>query len=1048
MKEFPPFHLDPVNQCLWRRRDGAADERILLSPKAYAVLLLLVDHAGRLVTQEEILDAVWKGVHVQPQVVKSHILEIRAALGDSAQHPHFIETLHRRGYRFIATVEDGTKAHSPAPPKASYRRVVGRERELGELGIWLQKAVGAERQVVFITGEPGIGKTTLADEFQRRALAAVPNLRVARGQCIEGYGGKEAYYPMLEALRDLCRGPGGEAVVQILAGQAPTWLVQFPEFVTREQREILQREILGATRERMQREIGAALAAISSEGPLVLVFEDLHWVDPSTVDLISAVARGRSPAKLMLIATFRPVDAALFENPLLAVKQDLLVHRLSREIALEPLAQAEIAAYLAMDSVSNLPDGLAELVYRRSEGNPLFMVAALDHLTERKLVSRDSGSWKLLVPLEKIDFEVPESLRQMVESQIDRLTAEEQRALELASVAPVSFSAHVCAAAANLDPLEFGDLCEGLSRRHHIVCSDGFHETSEGRVFRYKFVHSLYREVFYRRQAAGRRPSLHQRIGERLETLFSSQLSEVAAELAYHFEEGRDWSRTVKYLRLSAEIATQRYAHREAATLLKQALELHQGPVGERADLLASLARAERGLDLWELAVPNLHEALKIYVDLEDATAIVKTVYELIDALFWAGRIQEAVETAQRGLSYLQADASADRAYLFATLAQAHTVAAAYEPAQEALGEALNIASQLSDPWLEARLLGVRSTINYQFFRMHETVADGFLSDKLGGSELPPWQRAVHLLSLHLALLHVGRPEEALRIADELEPIARKIGQSVSVAFCLSTRALIDFGKAPSLAKLEAGFQLASKIDQEELSANQEVMSEVRLSMVDFLRGNWTGALSHAHASLRRELGSAMEGLGVGTVFRQLAYGADRDSALAIRDAKRAWLPRGGQANVRGSWRMLALVIEGLVMLGEQSQAAELYPPSRELIDTGAVALFPFSRFTHTVAGVAAGAARQWETAEEHFEVAMQQAESFPYLLEQAEIRRFHAMMLMERGRLADRKRAGRMLTSAQNLHRHRDAPSLRPNQSFDGSSSLDSDRFLTSIAL
>ena len=1012
MKEFPPFHLDPVNQCLWRRRDGAADERILLSPKAYAVLLLLVDHAGRLVTQEEILDAVWKGVHVQPQVVKSHIVEIRAALGDSAQHPHFIETLHRRGYRFIATVEDVTKAHSPAPPKASYRRVVGRERELGELGIWLQKAVGAERQVVFITGEPGIGKTTVADEFQRRALAAVPNLRVARGQCIEGYGGKEAYYPMLEALRDLCRGPGGEAVVQILAAQAPTWLVQFPAFVTREQRVTLQREIIGATRERMLREIGAALAAISSEGPLVLVFEDLHWVDPSTVDLISAVARGRTPAKLMLIATFRPVDAALFENPLLAVKQDLLVHRLSREIALEPLAQPEIVEYLAMDSGSNLPDGLAELVYRRSEGNPLFMVAALDHLTERKLVSRDSGSWKLLVPLEKIDFEVPESLRQMVEAQIDRLTAEEQRALELASVAPVSFSAHVCAAAASLDPLEFGDLCEGLSRRHHIVCSDGFHETSEGRVFRYKFVHSLYREVFYRRQPAGRRPSLHQRIGERLETLFSNQLSEVAAELAYHFEESRDWSRAVKYLRLSAEIATQRFAHREAATLLKRALELHQGPVGERANLLASLARAQRGLDLWDVVVANLREALEMYVDLKDPETIVGTVSELTDALFWLGRYEEATETARRGLTYLQADVSADRARLFATLGWAYAGTRAYEPAQEALREALKIASQLSDPKLECRLLGVRSIINWQFFRLRESATDGLLSEQLGESDLPPWQRALQLNALHFALLHLGRLEEALRIADVLEPLANKIGQHFSLAFCLSNRAWIDFGKAPDLATLEARFQRVWKSDLEASSAYLKALSEVRLSLLDFFHGNWMSALSHAQAALQ-EQGTSIEGLGIGMLFRQMAYAGDRDSAMAILDGKRALLPRSGQPNTVGSWRMLALVIEGLVMLGEQEQAGQLYPLVRELIDTGAVVFLVISRFTQTIAGVAAAAARQWRAAEEHFEVAMQQAASFPYLLEQAEISRFHAMMLMERGRLADRKRAGRMLTLA-----------------------------------
>ena len=118
--------------------------------------------------------------------------------------------------------------------------------------------------------------------------------------------------------------------MQVLSAQAPTWLVQFPALVSNQQREMLQQEILGATRERMLREIGEALETITSDKPLLLVLEDLHWVDPSTVDLISTLARRRSPGKLMLIGTYRPV----LEHPLKTVKQDLLVHQLCREIAL------------------------------------------------------------------------------------------------------------------------------------------------------------------------------------------------------------------------------------------------------------------------------------------------------------------------------------------------------------------------------------------------------------------------------------------------------------------------------------------------------------------------------------------------------------------------------------------------------------------------------------------------------------------------------------------------------------------------------------------
>jgi hypothetical protein len=137
----------------------------------------------------------------------------------------------------------------------------------------------------------------------------------------------------------------------------------------------------------------------------------------------------------------------------------------------------------------------------------------------------------------------------------------------------------------------------------------------------------------------------------------------------------------------------------------------------------------------------------------------------------------------------------------------AHAAAGSYEPAHEAQREALDIASQLSDPKLVGRVLGARSILNYHFFRLRGAAADGLLSEQSGGSEASPWQRALQLRILHQTLLYLGRPEEAVRIADELEPLARKIGQSFSVALCLSTRAWIEFGKVSDLAELETGFQ-------------------------------------------------------------------------------------------------------------------------------------------------------------------------------------------------------------------------------------------------
>jgi tetratricopeptide (TPR) repeat protein len=144
-----------------------------------------------------------------------------------------------------------------------------------------------------------------------------------------------------------------------------------------------------------------------------------------------------------------------------------------------------------------------------------------------------------------------------------------------------------------------------------------------------------------------------------------------------------------------------------------------------------------------------------------------------------------------------------------------------------------------------------------------------------------------------------------------------------------------------------------------------------------------------------------------------MAYAGDRSGALAILDENRKWMPREGQKNPRGSWSMLALMIEGFTMLGERARAAELYPLARELISTGAVALWPISRLTQTVAGIAAAAAQEWKAAEDHFQTALRQAESFPNRLEQVEIRRFHAMMRIDRATPGDREKAQTLLREA-----------------------------------
>jgi predicted ATPase len=328
-----------------------------------------------------LLDAVWPDTVVQPEVLSSHIRDLRISLGDNPRQPRFIETLARRGYRFFATVTDDLAAGGEVT-SAGQPKLVGRDAELAKLQEYLQIAMGRRRQIVFVTGEPGIGKTALVDEFHRRASAqVVASLRTARGQCIEGYGGHEAYWPLLKAVGEMCRGSGGDSIVRTLATQAPTWLIQFPALLNQEHRNLLQRELLGATRTRMLREISEALATITAATPLLMILEDLQWTDSSSLDFISEITRSRGAAKFMLVITYCPLEATLVNQPVQMLKQDLRVHNLCHEIALRPLEERDIAEYLgAGASGSRNYDGLARDVARRIAGGTGFPRAETNDL--------------------------------------------------------------------------------------------------------------------------------------------------------------------------------------------------------------------------------------------------------------------------------------------------------------------------------------------------------------------------------------------------------------------------------------------------------------------------------------------------------------------------------------------------------------------------------------------------------------------------------------------------------------------------------------------
>ncbi|MGE0820952.1 MAG: AAA family ATPase [Candidatus Binatia bacterium] len=454
--------------------------------------------------------------------------------------------------------------------------LVGRDVELTQLYGWLEKALRGERQIVFLTGEPGIGKTTLVNAFAER-LRSRKDFRIVYGQCVEQYGAGDAYLPLLEAAHRLCRAPGGEQIIAALQTHAPTWLSQMPGVLSPAEFASLQQRVQGFTHERMLREMADALEAHTAKRGLIVVLEDLHWSDTATLEWLAYTARRREPAKLLIIGTYRPVEVLASGHPLRGVVQELRTARQCEEVTVTPLEEAAIEEYLSHRFAPSLfSSALLRTIYRRTDGNPLFVVNLAEYLARQGVVVEEDGKWVVTEGhASEIEKGVPETLRQLIERQIDRLNEEDQRLLEVASVVGMEFTAAAVAAGLQTTLENVETLCEQLERKDQFIHEQGVEEWPDGTVGgRYQFLHALYQNVLYERIAPGRRVRLHKQIGERKEAAFGLRAGDIATELAMHFEQGRDVRRAISYLERAGNNALQRSANVEATRHLTQALTL------------------------------------------------------------------------------------------------------------------------------------------------------------------------------------------------------------------------------------------------------------------------------------------------------------------------------------------------------------------------------------------------------------------------------------------------------------------------------------------
>jgi predicted ATPase/DNA-binding winged helix-turn-helix (wHTH) protein len=556
LKQFGAFTLDTLNECLWR-----AGVRIALPPKPFAVLRYLVEHPGRLVSHDELLDALWPETYVQPQILRTYMLDLRKVLDDDARNPRFIQSLPKRGYSFVANVTEAaangelSAAVVPADVRAS-SECVGRETELASLHAAMHQAARGTRQIVFVTGESGIGKTALIEAF-RTQVESSQSAAAAIGQCIRGFAGRQEYYPLADAFRCGSESSHASAICRILHGNAakPT---------ADSETDPAASPVPG--------ELCAALEDTARDNPLLLILEDLEWSDDSTLAVLSALARRRAHAKLMIVATVAPQTGSKAES-IMRLIHDLSLRRLCRRIDLGRLPKASVAALIRVRLQQEaIPEGLHEFVYQQSEGNPRFVLAILEHLIAEKLLARvkddNNDRWELRSPLEQADAATPGELARMIEMEVEHLSLHEQQLLEAGSLATVAFPAWMVAAALEQDVASTEEACDALARRVSFVKRAGEDELPDGTRSRfYVFAHTMFREVLYQRQSASRRTARHARVADRLRAIFYGRDELIASEAAAHYEAAGAWVNAIAMLRIAARRAMETKAYGEAADL-------------------------------------------------------------------------------------------------------------------------------------------------------------------------------------------------------------------------------------------------------------------------------------------------------------------------------------------------------------------------------------------------------------------------------------------------------------------------------------------------
>jgi DNA-binding CsgD family transcriptional regulator len=872
----------------------------------------------------------------------------------------------------------------------------------------LEGAVAGRGGLAVIAGEPGIGKTRLVEEVAAEAVSG--GMRAVVGHCVDRRG-SPPYLPFAEILEVAQRrllaadfamvlGDAAGELVKLLPGLRRSWPSLPPPLELPPEQE--RRYLFNNVTEVLERLAGLA--------PLMLVVEDLQWADEATLLLLEHLAQCVAQMPLLIVATYRDTELDL-GSTLARTLEELFRAASSSRMMLRPFGIAETAAMLSSLGGQEAPAPAVALIHRAGKGNPFFTEELFHHMAEEGLLVDRAGRWQ---PAPVAVVSVPPGVQLVIQRRLHRLTAGVREALTVAAAIGPVFGFALVQELAGIGGDALLEALEEAARAHLVVPAAATPDASFG------FAHELTRQALLEGLSPPRRQILHLRVADAMERLYAGQLAERAPDIANQLllaGPSAEDVRTVRFLLLAGDRALAAAAFKDALGHFDHVLTLlPTGPGRESADARLGRGLALRGLGDWEAALVSFSESLDEYSGLGDPAAVGHLSAELAVQLLWARRFAECQAVVVRGLAAVGDARSADSVQLLSVGGRLASFAGDFREGQELTQRAISIAEQLGG----GDLLGVAlfaGTMHYwAWAQPARALAHADRAADLTRAAGALWDLADGLPFVQLALVLNGKLDDVVRLGEVVEPLARRLGHYGALMTAGRARLLAEITKG-DLAGVQA---LATRDLQlcEEHGFPWSPDSYAWLGLAAFWRGEWPAALDAFAEGMRRERPGMVAGACRAGSILVLAYlgEAARCRAMLLDPALEA--PPPGRPSSLGQWTGYLMAIEALALLGADEQAAAGYDLVVEAMQAGNVLRGYDNRLLQSVAGLAAAAARRWDTAEGHFQQGLELAEALPHQIDQADSRRLYAHMLTQRDGAGDRAAARRLLTEAAALYR------------------------------